>query len=87
VEAERVACGAAYATQSYTYAASGRLEVFVRNGPAEAQFYNGSTWTSTNEELATGMNIFNSNHEGVRIRNAEGKVQPIAIVSITRYTT
>ena len=87
VEVKDGQCDDTYATQTYTYAASGKLELFVSGGPAECDFYNGTSWTTAPVPLLPGVNTFDSNHQGVKVRNSGAQVQPAAVVTIVRYTT
>ncbi len=88
VEAENVAASDDYADSTYTYAVSGRVVITVMNGPAELQVYNGSSWSTGDVPLIEGQeNTYDSNHMGVRVRNAGARVAPVATVTIVRYTT
>jgi len=81
--------GASY-DESYTFAASVKLEIFVENFPAECQIYDGTAWTSGNMILPgqTGgqMNVLKSTCEGIRLRNRAGHASEDAKISIWRYT-
>ena len=87
VEGEILQCNAAYATQTFTYAASGRLEILVEDAEAECQLYNGTSWNTGDVPLVLGLNKFDSNHQGVRVRNRGAVTAPVSLATIVSYTT
>ena len=78
-------CDANYATQSFTFAASALVTVYVENYSAECQFYNGTTW-SGDEFCPVGMSEFPSNNQGIRVRNLDAG-SDVAKITVSRYTT
>lgn len=83
-------CDNDYATQTFTFAASALVTVYVAGGDAECQFYNGTVWLDSSDETCWGgnkMNSFASECEGIRLRNKGAAVSPVATITVSRYTT